>query len=172
MKPICVVEPTVPRLGHERQTPPISAGVGRAALDSPRNDSVARDSNAVGVSNDNRAFEKSAFFDPMCAGHLAVAVQTEYSRVNRIVQRIMSARNDCGHAGPDWSFTNHKFSFATNDRGVTNFDTNDVGDGVELTGRAIERNAEISCEHGFLVRCRSYRRGFLRLASVNVEQEQ
>src|SRR2546421_6687163 len=138
MKTVRVIEPAIPGLGHKRQAPPISASVGCAVLDSPRNHGVARDTDAVGISNNNRTFKKSAFFDPMRAGHFAVAVQAEHTGVNRIVQRIVSARNDCGNAGADRAFAGDKFSFATNDRGIADFYAGYIGDGVEMTGRTIE----------------------------------
>src|SRR4029077_16225725 len=86
MKSVGVVQPAVPRLRDQRQTPPISGRIGRAVFDSPLNDSISRDANAVRVRDHDWSLQESALFDPMRAGHLAVAVQTEHACVDRIVQ--------------------------------------------------------------------------------------
>ena len=71
---IGVIQPAVPGLGDQRQTPPIPGGVGCAVFDSPRDHRVARNADAVRVRDDDRSLEKPAFFNPIRPGHLAVAV--------------------------------------------------------------------------------------------------
>ena len=119
-------------------------------FDSPRDHRIAGDSNAVRIRDHDRSFEKSALFNPMRAGHLAVTVQTERSRVNRIVQRIVSPRNDRGHTSADRSFANNEFSFATNNRCVTNFDTRDIGNRVQWARPTVERNSDVTRTNNFL----------------------
>ena len=171
MKTVRVIEPAIPRLGDEWQAPPISAGVRRAVFDSPCDYRIARDTDAVGIGNDNWAFKKSAFFNPMRAGHFTVAVQAEHAGVDRIVQRIVSARDDGRDAGPDWTFADHKFSFATNDGRVTNFDAGDVGDRVQRTRRSFKWDTEIARANNLLRRCRSCWRRLLRLARERIERQ-
>ena len=92
MKAIDVVKPAVPCLGDNRQTPPVAGLIGRAVLNPPCNDRVARHSNAMRVCDNDRSFEKSALLNPGRASHFAVAIQAEKSGVNRIVQRSVAAR--------------------------------------------------------------------------------
>ena len=142
VKTIDVIQPAVPRLRHHRQAPPVAGLVRRAVRDAPGNDSIARHADAVGVRYNDRTFEKSAFFDPRGAGHFAVAVQAKNPGVNRIVQRIVAARNDRGHTGAHRSFADFEFPFPADQGGKTDFDAGDVGDRVQLSWRAVEGNAE------------------------------
>ena len=85
MKTIDVVEPAVPRLCDNRQTPPIASLIGCAVLHAPGNHRVPRDSDAVRICDNDRSFEKSAFINPRRASHLAVSVQAEEPGVDRII---------------------------------------------------------------------------------------
>src|SRR4051794_32093346 len=113
VKAIDVIEPAVPSFGDHRQTPPVPGGVRRAVFDSPGNDSVTRDTDAMRVRDHDWSFQKAAFVYPRCAGHLAVAIQAEIARVNRVVDRITSTRNDCGNARAHRALANFQFSVAT-----------------------------------------------------------
>ena len=81
-------------------------------FDSPCNCCVARDADTVRVRDDNRPFQKTAFFDPRRPSHFAIAIQTENAGVNRIVERIVSAGQDCRHAGANWPFADFELAFA------------------------------------------------------------
>src|SRR5205814_6734200 len=75
VKTIDVIEPAIPSFGDDGQTPPVSGSVGRAVLNSPGDDSVTRDTDAMRVRNHDWSFQKPAFVYPRCAGHLAIAIQ-------------------------------------------------------------------------------------------------
>ena len=74
VKAIDIVQPAVPGFGHDRQTPPVAGFISGPVFDPPRDDRVARDADAVRVSDDDRSFKKTALFDPGYAGHFAVAI--------------------------------------------------------------------------------------------------
>ena len=114
MEPINVVEPAVPRLRNNRQAPPVAGRIRCAVFNSPGNYSVARDSDAMRIRNNDWPFQKPTFFHPRCPRHLAVAIQAEISSVSRVVERIVPARNDCGNAGSHGTFADLKLSLAAN----------------------------------------------------------
>ena len=86
---------------------------------------------------------KPAFLDPGRAGHLAVAVLREPAGEHRIVRRL-AARKDHGHAGPHRTLAHLERALTANDRGHADLDAAHVGDGVERTRRAVERDAEVA----------------------------
>jgi hypothetical protein len=118
-------------------------------FDSPSDDSITGDTDTMRVRNYDWSFQKPAFVYPRCAGHFAVAVQAEIAAVNRIVERIVSTRNDCGNTGAHWPLTNFQFSFATDQGRVTDLHTGDIRDRVQFSGRAIERHTEIARANNF-----------------------
>ncbi len=127
---IDVVQPAVPRLRHDRQAPPVTSLVRRPMRQAPGDDRVARHADTVGVRNYDRPFEESAFLHPGRAGHFAIAVQAESAGVNRIVERVMAARNNRGHAGAHRAFADFEFSLAADQSRKTDFDPGDVGDRI------------------------------------------
>ena len=114
VKAIDVIEPAVPSLGNNRQAPPVAGAIGCAVLNAPRDHRIARYADAVRVCDDNRSFEETTLFDPCGAGHLAISVQAKKSRVNRIVKRSVTARQDRRNAGTHRAFAHFKLSFTTN----------------------------------------------------------
>src|SRR5881392_2872237 len=86
MKTIDIIEPAIPSFGDDGQTPPILGGVGCAVFDSPGNDSVTRDADAMCVRNHDWSFQKPAFVYPRGACHFAVAIQAEIPGVNRVIE--------------------------------------------------------------------------------------
>jgi hypothetical protein len=56
MKPINIIEPTVPCLGDNRQAPPVSSLIGCAVPNPPGNYCVARDADAVRVRDNDWPF--------------------------------------------------------------------------------------------------------------------
>src|SRR6202043_3268108 len=72
-----VVEIAVPGFGHDGQRPPVAFHVGLAALHFPGDDGVADYAYAAGVGDHDGAVEESGIFEPGCAGHFAVAVESE-----------------------------------------------------------------------------------------------
>jgi hypothetical protein len=149
VKSVDVIEPPVPRFGDYRQAPPVSGGVGCAVFDSPGNDSVTSDTDAMRVRNHDWSFQKPAFVEPRGASHFAVAIQAEIAGVNRVVERIVSTRNDCGYAGAHRAFANFQFSVATDQGRVTDLHTRDIRDRVQFPRHAIERHTEISRANNF-----------------------
>ena len=144
VKAVDVVQPAIPCLGDHRQAPPIAGLVSRAVRESPGDDRIARDADAVRVCDNDRSFEKPALLHPGRAGHLAISVQAEVAGVNRIVQRLMAARHDRGHAGAHRAFADFEFSLAADQGGVADLHARDIGDRIELSGCAVESNAEIA----------------------------
>ena len=57
----------------------------------------------------------------------------------------MAARDDRGNARAHWAFANLKFSFATDQRRVTDFDAGDIRDGIKLSRSPFKRNTQIAC---------------------------
>ena len=55
-----------------------------------------------------------------------------------------TARQNGGDAGPNRTLPDLALPFARDQRGVPHRDAGDVGDGVERTGRAVERHAEVT----------------------------
>ena len=74
MKTIDVIQPAIPRLGHQRQTPRKTLWVGSTVREPPGNNRVTRDADTVGVSQDNRPLQEPALLYPGGAGHFAVAI--------------------------------------------------------------------------------------------------
>src|SRR4029077_4912429 len=122
--------------------PPRAGLIRRAMRESPRDDRIASHANTVGVRNQDRSFKKSAFLYPGRPGHLTVSVQAECAGVNRIVERVMSARNHRGHAGPYRPFADFKFSFAPDQSGKADFNPGHVRNRVQLSRCAVEGNTE------------------------------
>src|SRR5205807_9441254 len=77
VKTIDVVEPAVPSLGHHGETPGETFRVRAAVSETPGNHGVTGDSDAVGVGEHDRAFQKSALLHPGSAGHFTVAIERE-----------------------------------------------------------------------------------------------
>src|SRR6476620_3352603 len=92
VKTIDIIKPAIPGFGDDRQTPPVPGGVGRAVFDSPGDDSVARDTDAMRVRIHDWSFQKSAFVNKGGERHFAVAIQAEIAGLNRVVERIVSTR--------------------------------------------------------------------------------
>src|SRR6185437_8325030 len=99
-----------------RQTPPVSSHIRSAMLDSPGNGRVTGYAHTVCVGNDNGSFQKTALLHPRGASHFAVPVQAEHACVNRIVQRIVTARNDSCYTRAHRTFADFEFAF-TGDQG-------------------------------------------------------
>src|SRR6476660_968213 len=81
----------------------------------------------------------------------------------------MTARQDRGNAGTHWTFAYLKFSFATDQRGIADFHTGHVCDGIKLSGCALDWNSKIACPNDFRFSYR--RRRFDRLARRGSERE-
>ena len=124
-------------------------------LHSPIDDRVTHHADTVRVCNRDRAFEKATFFDPRGARHLPVAVQTENAGINGIV--FLPARQNRGHPGSNRSLPDLEFALATDQRGVTNLNTSDVGDRVEFSRRPVKWNAKRARAHVLRRRRRSLR---------------
>jgi len=60
------------------------------------------------------------------------------------VIEISAAREDSGDSGADRAFADFQFSIAGNQRGVTDENAGNVGDGIERAGSAVKRNSEVA----------------------------
>ncbi len=58
--------------------------------------------------------------------------------------RVVAAGKNGGDAGADRTFSDFEFAAAGDERGVSDFDAFDVGDGVVRAGCAVEGNAEVA----------------------------
>jgi hypothetical protein len=143
VKSVDVVEPAVPGFGDHGQRPEVAFHVGRAVLDLPGNDGVAHDSDAVRVGDHYGAGEEAGVVDPGGAGHLTVAVEGEPGGEDGVVGSF-AARMNGGDAGAHGSLADYEFAFAGDERGVSDLDAFDVGDGVVAAGSAIEGDSEIA----------------------------
>jgi hypothetical protein len=54
----------------------------------------------------------------------------------------MSARDDRGHSGADRAFADLELTLPTDEGGIANLDSGNVGDGVKFSGCSIERNSK------------------------------
>ncbi len=138
-----VVKIAIPGFGDDRERPPVAFHVGGAVFDLPGDDSVANDAHAVRVGDHDRAVEESGVVDPGRAGHFAVAVESEPGGEDSVVAGF-AARMNRGDAGANWALADLEFAFAGDERGVADFDSFHVGDGIVGAGGAVERNAEIA----------------------------
>ena len=124
-----VVEIAVPGFGDDGQGPPVAFHVGLAALHFPGDDGVAHHAYAVGVGDHDGAVEEAGVFEPGGAGHFAVAVEREPGAEDGVV-RVFPARMNGGDAGADRAFSDFELAAAGDERGVSDFNAFDVGDGV------------------------------------------
>src|SRR5260370_8440057 len=89
-------------------------------IDSPLNDGIANDSDAVCVGDHYRPFEKAGLLHPSRSGHFAVAVERPPARENRIAHRIFSTRQHSGHSRSYRPLANLQLSLARNYPGMPN----------------------------------------------------
>src|SRR2546423_172840 len=143
VKSVNVVKPAIPGFRHYRQAPPIASHIRCAVFDAPGNCRVPGYADTMCVSDDERPFQKSAFFYPRGTGHLAISVQAEDAGINRIIERIVSARDNCGNSSSDWTFAGLKFPFAFYQSGITHFYAVDIANRVKFARSSFERNAKI-----------------------------
>src|SRR5262249_52520647 len=87
MEAVAVVEPTVPGLGDHRHGPRLDKIL---LVHLPGNNRVADDADAMGIGDQNGAFEETGLFDPGRAGHLAVAIQGKPGSEDGVVGLLAS----------------------------------------------------------------------------------
>src|SRR5438477_8497548 len=68
---------------------------------------------------------------------------------------------EVGKGPVHWAFAHFEFSFATDQRRVTDFDAGDICYGIKLSRSPFKRNTQIACANNFRLSCR--RRRFDRL---------
>src|SRR6267378_4719306 len=137
-----VVEPAVPSFCDDGERPPVAGGIGLAMSNTPLNDGVADDADAVRVGDHYGTFEKTGFFDPGRAGHFAVAIERPPSSKYGIHHGIYATGKNGRDAGSDRAIVDIALAFAGDERGVADGDPGNVGYGVERAGRAVKRNAQ------------------------------
>ncbi len=136
MEAVDVVELAVPRLGNDRQRPPISGRIGFPLSDAPLNCSVAHDADAVRVGDQHGPFEKSGFIDPVRPCHFAVAIEAEHAGEYGLIPARFAARENGGDPGAN--------GVALDQRRIADCDAGHIGDRVERAGRTVERYAQIA----------------------------
>src|SRR5256885_6568175 len=99
--------------------------------ETPGNHGVARDSDAVGVGQHDRALQKSALLYPGSAGHFAVAIQREIAGEDGIVHGIAPTGKKCRHASSDRTFADFELTLPADESGVANFHSGNIGNGIE-----------------------------------------
>jgi hypothetical protein len=139
-----VVEPAIPGFRDDGKRPPVSGHFRLAMGNTPLNDGVADDADAVRVGDHHGTIEETGLFHPDGAGHFAVAIERPPAGKNRTAHGILAARENGSHAGSHGAFANLELAFAGNERGVADGDAGNIGDGVERAGRAVKRHAEIA----------------------------
>ena len=136
-----VVQVAVPRLGDHRQQP----GGTEHRDDAPRPIAPSRcgrrPRECVLVMSD-RHRERPALLDPGGAGHLAVAVERVPPGGTGLPEAGVTAGHDRGDAGAHRPLADHQWSVAVDERRHADRETGHVGDRVQRTGRAGERDAE------------------------------
>ena len=106
------------------------------------------------IGDGDRAFEKTGFFDPGGAGHLAVAVEAEPSCIDW-VDVLWATRQDDSDAGTDGTFANLQRPIAANQRRGADLDS---GTSVmALNCPAYRRTERQDRGHGRFSACRSGR---------------
>ena len=139
-----VVERPVPGLAHDRKRREPRP---RATFDAPRHPPadhrMMHDPHTQRVRDHHRSLHDPRIAHPGRAGHLAVTVQGEPRRVDRI-RHLPSARPHGGDTGAHRPLADHDGSRPANERGVTDLDPGDVGDRVEGARRALEGDAQVA----------------------------
>ncbi len=115
----------------------------------PLNHCVANDSNAVRVGDHYGAFQKARLFHPSGAGHFAISVLRKPAGEDSVVHGILPARKDRGDAGANRAFADLQLAFTGNQSGVADQNARYIGNGVEFSGRAVKRDAEVACARFF-----------------------
>ena len=138
MKAVDVAEPTIVGLRDHRQPPRLQRG----APNAPLQNGVAHHAHAVRVGNADRPLEKSALLQPGGSGHLAVAVEREPGTEYGIVAPFPAGVH-YGHAGTYRSDPHLEWSWrALDDRGVADFNTAHIGDGIQGAGGSADQGGD------------------------------
>ena len=135
-----VVQLAVPGLGHDRRRPPVAGCVRIAVLHAPGDRRLVHGADAVGVREHHRPFEQAGLLDPGAPGHLARAVQHEAAGKGGRRDGVAPARQDGRDAGAHLA-TIRK---VLDQRDLPDGDAGNVGDRIERSGLALERNAEVT----------------------------
>ena len=99
--PADVIHQSVVGFRHHRHGPGIVLEVLLVLLDHPSHSGVMHDTDRVGVGETDGTYEITGILDPMCAGHLAVAVEGVLSCPDWQGFAAVSARQDGGNTGVD-----------------------------------------------------------------------
>src|SRR5574341_138764 len=87
-----VIEPAIGCFGYQWARPALKD---RTLLYLPSDNSIPHNTNAMGIRNSNRTFEEASFLQPGRACHLAVAVEGQPGREDRVMIPL-STRVDNG----------------------------------------------------------------------------
>src|SRR6185503_5685421 len=110
--------------------------VGLELVVEPGEDGIPHRPHAVGVGDRHRTTQNAAFLYPRDAGHVTETIARVITRENRVP--FLSPRKHDRHAGAD-----RLFSFSGVDRRLADLDAGDVGNGIERTGRPVERYSQV-----------------------------
>ena len=131
-----VVEQSVIAFGDDRQRNVVASADRRVMLDYPADDTVGRASDVQRVGQHDRLLEVTGLIDPVRAGHLAVAVESEECGRHLAVPRVRIGKN-----GRRTGTNVTSFDFGH----MRDADAGDVGDRIEWTGR---KEPEVERENG------------------------
>src|SRR6516162_3695659 len=120
VKSVDVVEVSVPRLGDDRQRPPVALHIRRSSLYLPGDDRVAHDSDAMSIRDHHWTIQKSRVVHPCRPGHFTIAVECEPGGKYRVVT-VLSARMDRRDAGAHRSFSYLELALPGDQGRVPNF---------------------------------------------------
>ena len=94
------------------------------------------------VGDHDRPFCEAGLLHPRGARELAVPIQGAPSGKDRVI--LFAARQDRCDARPHRPLSDHQLSLAGDQRGVADLHALHIGDGIELSRSAFERDAEVA----------------------------
>src|SRR5688572_3358475 len=120
MEAVDVVQPAVPRFGHDWQRPGnFTAG---AQTDLVGHQRLVDGADAVGVGQPDRRRQLAALADPFQAGHLAVAVEPVGRGEDWLAGYVAVVREQDRHTGTDRAAANAQRPVARDERAVPDAD--------------------------------------------------
>lgn len=107
------------------------------ASDLPVDGGIAHHSDTVRTGEENRAFQKAGFLNPVDPGHVAVAILIECGGHHEIPVAF-GARENGRDAGANGAHAVHQFAFAFDDGGVAHGYAGNIGYGVVRSRGSLE----------------------------------
>ena len=133
-----VVQQEIGRLGHQRIPETAAAVIGE-----PFEGRIAHHAHAAGAGDQDRRFQHAAFFHPVRAGHVAIAVAGKETGKHAALIRL-AARKNRRHPGAHRAFAPYSRTFPRYQRLEADFDAGNIGDGIQRPRCAVEGHAQIA----------------------------